>query len=152
MTLDASASTGKDAHQVSEGTNCNKRTVNSVRLVPRRGRTMLAELGIVGAIAIPQFLDDIIATGFTALTIDKFGYVDRAKQLEADVTAIIGSEPLRDSAGRWATYDLAEFAAARASVRGQLWMRDRATTLLGDDIDQVIDCATGDRVAASGLG
>ena len=96
-----------------------------------------------------EFLDDIVATGFRALIIDRYGYEDRAAGLEQQITALTSTPPLIDSTGRWATYDLEPFAIERAATLGAAALDDRARTLLGDDHETMIDCATGRLVTAS---
>jgi phosphoglycerol transferase len=58
------------------------------------------------------FLDAITAVGFRGLWIDRFGYADRGRELEADITALVGTPPTVSDDDRFAFYDLERHAAA----------------------------------------
>lgn len=99
---------------------------------------------------VTQFLDDIVATGFRALIIDRFGYEDRGVALEREITELASpTKPLIDSTRRWATYDLTQFAAERTSALGPDAMTDRARALFGDDYDRMLGCPSGSDTAAA---
>jgi hypothetical protein len=54
-------------------------------------------------------LDAAAAAGFSGLLIDRFGYGDRARALENEVRAQLGSEPLVSQYGRHSFFDLREY-------------------------------------------
>jgi hypothetical protein len=55
-------------------------------------------------------LDAAVATGFSGLWIDRFGYADRAASLENDLHGLVGLPTIVDAAGRDSFYDLRSFA------------------------------------------
>jgi hypothetical protein len=56
------------------------------------------------------FLPALVAVGFDGVYIDRFGYVDAADQLLAQLEATLGSGPLLSEDGRLAFFDLRSYA------------------------------------------
>jgi phosphoglycerol transferase len=57
---------------------------------------------------VPELVSDAIAVGYEGILIDRFGYADLGAQLEADLTALMGS-PIRTSRDdRWAFISLSD--------------------------------------------
>ncbi len=82
----------------------------------------------VAAVPVPQMLRDVVATGFTALYVDRFGYADRGAALEAQVSAELGVAPQISRDGRLAFFDLRGLAD---QVLGGLTPEQRAALRTG---------------------
>lgn len=82
----------------------------------------------VAAQPVPQMLRDVVATGFTALYVDRFGYADRGAALEAQVSAELGVAPQISRDGRLAFFDLRDHADR---VLGDLGPDERAALRAG---------------------
>lgn len=82
-----------------------------------------------------EFLAGVVATGFDGLYIDRFGYVDRAVQLESEIVELmLGVEPIVSRDGRLAFYDMSSYRAELVSVMGQEYLDNLATELLGRSV------------------
>ena len=79
---------------------------------------------------VPQLLDDLVATGFAGVLVDRFGYPDAAAALEQAAAAATGAAPLVDASGRWAFFDLAGYTAASRTRLGDDALARRADELL----------------------
>ena len=80
-------------------------------------------------------LDRLVAAGFSGVTVDRFGYTDRATRLEAEISALAGPPVVSDN-GRLSFFDLAAYrdvvrqrhsdaaveALAAATLRPVLWV------------------------------
>jgi hypothetical protein len=65
----------------------------------------------------PALLDDLAATGFCAVELDRAGYADRAATLGTDLTALLGQPIARTQDGRNIAWDL---AARRTSLMSRI--------------------------------
>jgi phosphoglycerol transferase len=66
-----------------------------------------------------QVLASVAAAGFEGLWIDRAGYADGGKAIEAAATQIVGAPPLVSENGRLAFYDLRGYAGALQADVGQ---------------------------------
>ncbi|MGH3079766.1 MAG: hypothetical protein ACRDNH_01340 [Gaiellaceae bacterium] len=63
----------------------------------------------LAAMPVSTVLDAAAATGFAGLWIDRFGYADRARALEQELSARLGVAPLVSESGRHAFFDLSDY-------------------------------------------
>jgi hypothetical protein len=58
---------------------------------------------------VPQFVDEIIAKGFSGVYINRNGYEDGGANLETQLTAILGTKPITNSDGHLMFFNLADY-------------------------------------------
>jgi phosphoglycerol transferase len=79
-------------------------------------------------------VEDLVATGYTGLYIDRFGYADSAAALEKQVRAIIRTEPFVSHDDRFVVYDLSPYKAELVK---------KNPTALGERFEQIKESALG---------
>jgi len=62
---------------------------------------------------LPEFLADLISTGFSGITVDTFGYADAGAELESRLAAALGVKPLVSPDGRYLFFNLEASKRAR---------------------------------------
>jgi phosphoglycerol transferase len=89
-----------------------------------RGRYGAAVLADLAAAPVDESLDRIAAMGFEGIHIDRRGYADGGRDLEARLCALLGSEPLISGEGRDMFFDLRPYAErARQRYGDSAWAR-----------------------------
>jgi phosphoglycerol transferase len=63
-------------------------------------------VGVLASEPGTSLAQDVAAAGFAGIYIDRFGYLDRAAKVEAELTAAIGKPPLVSPNGRLSFYEL----------------------------------------------
>jgi hypothetical protein len=77
-----------------------------------QGRAEDLWISQVAAQPVPELVDTLAATGFAGIFVDRYGYADRGRTLEAQLTSAIGEEdPLVSQDGRYSFFGLASLAA-----------------------------------------
>lgn len=97
-------------------------------------------------IPVPQLLDDLVAVGFDAVLVDRFGYPDGGASLEQQISAAVPGRASTDATGRWVTFDLSDYALWRTVDLGAASLDRRRAALLGPAASLVRDCRTGELV------
>jgi phosphoglycerol transferase len=80
----------------------------------------------------PEMLAAITAVGFRGLWIDRLGYPEQAKQIEAEVQQATGQSPLVSPNGRFVFYDLRDYAQQVRADLGAAGVRKLRTETLAD--------------------
>jgi phosphoglycerol transferase len=62
---------------------------------------------------VPEFIDEIVASGFSGLYINRNGYADGAASLEAQLKALLGASPITNSDGTLLFFSLANYSSQR---------------------------------------
>ena len=79
---------------------------------------------------ISEIIPAVAASGFDGLYIDRYGYADNAKSLEANLRTILGEEPLVSDNGRLSYFDLRQYAnTLRAQMGDAAFAQLKADTL-----------------------
>ncbi|HWS46674.1 MAG TPA: hypothetical protein VN636_12490, partial [Acidimicrobiia bacterium] len=79
---------------------------------------------------ISEIIPAVAASGFDGLYIDRYGYADNAKSLEANLRTILGEEPLVSDNGRLSYFDLRQYAnTLRAQMGDAAFAQLKAETL-----------------------
>jgi phosphoglycerol transferase len=60
---------------------------------------------------VPEFIDEIVANGFSGVYINRKGYADNATSLEAQLTTLLGAGPITNSDGTLLFYSLANYGS-----------------------------------------
>jgi phosphoglycerol transferase len=81
---------------------------------------------------VATMLRDIAAVGYRGVWVDRFGYPNRAKQIESRLRAVIGRRPIVGAHGRFAFYDLRPYAKQVRSELGPAGVRALRTKTLRD--------------------
>jgi phosphoglycerol transferase len=72
----------------------------------------------------------LAAVGFAGIYIDRFGYLDGAGSLEADLTRLLGHEPVVSANGRLSFFPLIDYAASLKRIHPESVLADlKAQTL-----------------------
>ena len=95
-----------------------------------RGRAGDWQLRVVDRPAA-ELLDRIVAAGFRALWIDRFGFADRGAALEAEVAALTGAPAMVSPDNRYVVVDLHAFADQRLAAWGPAGTQARADATTG---------------------
>jgi phosphoglycerol transferase len=70
----------------------------------------------VAAEPVPKLVRDLVAAGFSAIYVDRFGYADRGASLEAGLVRELGIQPIVSADRRRAVYSLETFAKTRTAA------------------------------------
>jgi hypothetical protein len=62
--------------------------------------------GALASEPVPRMVDDVAATGFAGIYVDRFGYEDQGAKLETELTAAVGAPPLVSPNGRLSFFEL----------------------------------------------
>jgi phosphoglycerol transferase len=80
--------------------------------------------------SVQKMLPAIAAVGYRGVWVDRFGYPNRARQIESRLRAVTGERPIVSANRRFAFYDLRPFAGEVRAELGSDGVRDlRAKTL-----------------------
>lgn len=83
----------------------------------------------------PQMLETLALAGFKGLYIDRFGYADRAKELENELKSILDEDAIVSENQRLVFYDLSDYARdLRAGMGSSEWEARQKQALAGLDI------------------
>lgn len=78
----------------------------------------------VSSLPTLQFLNQLVYTGFEGIYIDRHGYKDNGKSLEAHLTKALLSSPIQSQNNRLIFYDLRDYAAKLEKMESvQAWQR-----------------------------
>jgi len=62
---------------------------------------------------VPEFVDDIVANGFSGVYINRNGYADNAASLEAQLKTVLGVSPITNSDGTLLFFSLANYSSQK---------------------------------------
>jgi phosphoglycerol transferase len=62
---------------------------------------------------VPEFIDEIVANGFSGLYINRNGYADSAVSLEAELKTLLGAGPITNSDGTLLFFSLANYSSQK---------------------------------------
>jgi hypothetical protein len=81
---------------------------------------------------VAKMLQAIVAVGYRGVWVDRFGYPNRAKQIESRLRAVTGQQPIVGVYRRFAFYDLRPYADQVRSELGPAGVRALRTKTLRD--------------------
>jgi len=96
-----------------------------------RGRESDWQAQVV-ALSPEEMLDAITAVGFRGLWVDRFGYPERAREIEDKLSSALGGAPIESEDGRFAFYDLRDHAAQLKATLGSDGVRALREKVLQD--------------------
>jgi hypothetical protein len=80
-----------------------------------KGRSADAWQASVAAMPLEQMVSSLVSAEFSGIYVDREGYDDRARKLEADLRDLLGVQPLDSADGRLVFFDLSAYAAKKGS-------------------------------------
>ena len=60
---------------------------------------------------VPEFIEEIVANGFSGVYINRNGYADAAASLEGELTTLLGASPITNRDGTLLFFSLANYGS-----------------------------------------
>jgi hypothetical protein len=84
----------------------------------------------VASLSVPEMTERLAYSGFSGISIDRYGYSGNPPAIEGGLSATLGPPVAVSDSGRWAFYSLSRLAAKlRASLPPQEWQRRQYAAL-----------------------
>jgi len=80
-----------------------------------KGRAADAWQASVAAMPLEQMVSSLVFADFSGIYVDREGYDDRGRKLEADLRHLLGVQPLESADGRLVFFDLTTYAVKKRS-------------------------------------
>jgi phosphoglycerol transferase len=84
----------------------------------------------VSLLPVGEFMQRLSLAGFNGIYVDRYGYADSGAQIESEISAAVGTEPLISGNGRLAFFDTTQFnKRLKEGFTDQDWQLKRDLTL-----------------------